>query len=428
MPTKEPMRSTDQAVARRSEAQPEQIGAYEQPAALTTQGMPSVLVPGQALQLQRAIGNRAVGRMLHAGTIHSKRSIQRELTDEKDQELFYTWADEALAKAGAAKSAIIAYCIEMAHSLEEAQKLAVSLLDQPQLVEQSFKETSGALDKHKKKKESVVKSLESSLKRKQQQKGDTSELVTKIKEIQTELLLLDQGTPGLPEAVASLADVLIETFPPGTCLYIMLGNSPAPLMAYLSLRRKNFPKLAMVNIPLGGLSSPNDISKSSEPTEKRKEYAEATGKASGKINKYLHYFLAPYLKSGRKFVLIDYASTGLSSVVMADLVQRYLKEMESPHDVSLFAFAEEPPKEKSLLMTSGYEAAVASPLGEAEKLFTKLTMDKFYKNTLSLLQYKSLDITELLEASDPIALLHKKATPGHYLRLLMELEKGLKKL
>lgn len=58
---------------------------------------------------------------------------------------------------------------------------------------------------------------------------------------------------GMASAVASLARLLPETHPPDTCTYVLMGNSPAPLLAWLTL---NGYGATACHLPLDGLTTP----------------------------------------------------------------------------------------------------------------------------------------------------------------------------
>jgi len=363
----------------------------------------------------------------------SEPPVQRMVTDETEIETFLEWALE-----NKVPDSLAAYSLEYANDLGDAIGLAKKLAKGlPPKLKESYEKVGTETGRRIGVKERAGKTAATSLGRlektpkasnREQRILDLKGSLTSIKEELGELEQV-QETGGLgkalPPAVASLADVLIEEYPPDRSVYIMLGNSPVPLMAYFGLMRRKIPKLTMVNIPLGGLSSENKFTVSADPKKQRQAYGKVFGEQSEKIDAYLDHFLKPYLGTGRRFVLIDFASTGLSIVVMADLVRAYLERAKSDQQVGVFTFSKELPEDESFLMTSGYDTVAASPLGEAEKLFTHFTMEKNYKNRLFLTKYGSLDVTDLLaEESDPLELLAQKETPVDYLRLLLELEKA----
>jgi hypothetical protein len=212
---------------------------------------------------------------------------------------------------------------------------------------------------------------------------------------------------GVASAVASLAPVLLETHPPQTCTYVLMGNSPAPLLAWLIL---NGYGQAACHLPLGGLTTP----KGKAVTDKIGD-----GPLPAPIASYFDQSLATVLARRLPIVLIDYVSTGVSLVKTADYIERWLQGKGVALPVSFFGYSEHTLPEVPELAESPHGGVLATAEGPAEKVFTKLNADKVVKEVLLIRGPATLDVADLLEGRAP------NAQPAHWKRVLRLMQAAL---
>jgi hypothetical protein len=211
-----------------------------------------------------------------------------------------------------------------------------------------------------------------------------------------------QTGKAIRDATASLAEEIFESYNPQTHLFVLLGNSPSVLAP--TLRRA---EADWVDLPLGGLSDAvimkNIFGKatSPDPEKQRALYSDLFQK-SPVLQKYISGFINSLGQSRKDIVLVDYTKSGVSVVAVADMLKAVLTYLRDPRAVKLFTFSEELPDEESLLTTQqDYDVVSAKPVGEQEKIFVMLTEAKIYKDKkLNLIMSKSLKIDELLKLGD----------------------------
>ena len=214
---------------------------------------------------------------------------------------------------------------------------------------------------------------------------------------------------GVASAVASLAQVLLETHPPEAYTYVLMGNSPAPLLAWLIL---NGYGEAACHLPLGGLTTPRGEAVTANIGD---------GPLPEPIAQYFDGSLAAVVGRGLPIVLIDYVSTGGSLVKTADYIKRWLHGQGLALPVSFFGYSEHTLPEAPALEESPHGGVLATAQGPAEKVFTKLNADKVVKDVLLIRGPATLDIADLLEGKVP------KAQPAHWKRVLRLMQAALRR-
>ena len=197
--------------------------------------------------------------------------------------------------------------------------------------------------------------------------------------------------PGIVSAVDSLARLLLETHPPSSHTYVCLGNSPAPLLAWLQIQGLGD---TACHLPLGGLTTPEGEKRMME------EGPEVVGKT---MSAYLNSSLKLVLSRGKPIVLIDYVSTGGSLVITANHIKDWLASCKKDLPVSFFGYSEREADAESVngLMNGPHEGVLATSEGPAEKIFAKLSADKVLKEFLLIKGPDTLDIRELLDGAGP---------------------------
>lgn len=227
-----------------------------------------------------------------------------------------------------------------------------------------------------------------------------------IQSIETVLEDLQRGGLGraLPAAIASLAELLMDTYPPAEYSYVLMGNSPAPLLAWLQLNGR---QASAFHLPLGGLTTP-------EGTKKMAEVGAAA--VQDTVSGYLDSALELAVARRKPLVLIDYVSSGGSLAVTAGFIKRWLASRGIDLSVDVFGFSERAPEAVPELMESGHRGVLATAVGEMERAFTRMNADKIFKNVLLLKGPASLDIVDLLNAPNPAAAVVEH--PDHWARLL----------
>lgn len=205
---------------------------------------------------------------------------------------------------------------------------------------------------------------------------------------------------GTASAVTSLAQVLLATHPPEACTYVLMGNSPAPLLAWLMLEGY---KEAVCHLPLGGLTTPQGEKLTAEI---------GNGPLPETIAAYFDRSLATVLERNLPIVLIDYVSTGGSLVKTADYIERWLHGKERALSVSFFGYSEHTLPEAPVLAESPHAGVLATAEGPAEKVFAKLNADKVVKEFLLIKGPATLDVADLLEGKAQMA------QPAHWKRVL----------
>jgi len=206
---------------------------------------------------------------------------------------------------------------------------------------------------------------------------------------------------GVASAVVSMAQLLLKTHPPETCTYVLMGNSPAPLLAWLIL---NGHEKAACHLPLGGLTTPRGEELTAKIVEE--------DPLPEPITRYFNQSLAAVVARNLPIVLIDYVSTGGSLVKTADYIERWLNGKGLGLPVSFFGYTEHTLPEAVALAESPYAGTMATAKGLAEKVFTKLNADKVVKDVLLIKGPATLDVADLLEGKAPTA------QPAYWKRVL----------
>lgn len=278
---------------------------------------------------------------------------------------------------------------DAASSLEEAKQLALDLASRSAAAKR-------------------IKLLEGHAGRARKALGaeDSRENAERLQIIEDQIADLTRGGIGhaLPTAIASLAELLMDQYPPGNYSYIMMGNSPAPLLAWMQLNGRH---AAAFHLPLGGLTSPGG--------SQRMQTVGAVG-VQTKVSNYLDTALGLAVARRKPLVLIDYVSTGGSLVVAAGFIKEWLRSRGIDLPVFIFGYSEKGPGELHELMSAGHAGILATALGRMEKVFTKMNADKAFKNVLLLKGPASLDIEDLLAADDPATAVVQH--PDHWARVI----------
>lgn len=362
---------------------------------LSVRTPPRLLGVNGAHVFQRTLGNQAMIHTMRQPDESARRAqptgspyLQRELSGP-DYESFLKWLHE-MGIAGSVKADAIKVA---ANSLAEAQQMA-------------SQEVSVPIDK---KAASATKVRQTLIEKNSKKYGDemTKEDLETLQGVLADLNNKGLGK-ALPAAIASLAEVLLHTFPPNTCTYVMMGNSPAPLMAWMQI---NGYGKSTFHLPLGGLTGGN------APAQNREGYQKLWNSEHGiKLAKYFEVALGAAVSQGKPLVFIDYTATGGSLVYTLDMVKAWLEQRKTPLDVQFFAYSEKHAPDVKMLMESGHDGVLATSIGKMERIFTRMNADKLLKNVLQLKGPASLEINDLLRMPDPsTAVVHQ---PAHWFRLL----------
>jgi hypothetical protein len=214
---------------------------------------------------------------------------------------------------------------------------------------------------------------------------------------------------GVAGAVASLAQMLLRVHPPHSCTYVQMGNSPAPLLAWLTL---NGYGAATCHLPLGGLG-----------TAQAARLARKIGEdpLPEALVHHLDRTLAPVLARGLPIVLIDYVSSGGSLVTTAGCIKRWLHGRGRNLPVTFFGYSEHTLREAPELNRLPHTGVLATAAGPDEKVFTKLHADKVLKGHLLIKGPATLDVADLLEGQAP------QAQPAHWRRVLRVMRAALQR-
>lgn len=315
--------------------------------------------------------------------------IQRKLS-EKDNELFLKWLSEV--KYPIDQTAIDRICL-FSGSLEEAKEQAA-------IEDQVRKESK---NRRKLSSEKASKAVE---RREGKNKPDMDEW---------QQILADLSAPGLgaalPAAVTSLAEVLFSHYPPNGYTYIMMGNSPAPLMAFLEINN-----IRSFHFPLGGIT---DVHQSSQ------QFNESVKQSEKLIDDYLELVLGKAVDIGKPLVLIDYVSSGSSMILAMDLIKSWISKRKQKVNVDFFGFTNHKPDKLPKLMQGNHSGVLATAVGKMERTFIQMMAGKDYKQSLMLKGPSSMEMAKLLETKNPAAAMVNHV--GYYKRLVQMLLLELKR-
>ena len=285
----------------------------------------------------------------------------------------------------------------------------------------------GMLRRQAKVKEKSIARLNQKLaeaeRRKEEQGQELEKLEIQLQELSHQIRMISaevDAPPGeaLVPATASLAEMLFEDYPHEECDYIILGNSPVMLSAYVEARSipANF-----IDLPLGGLT------RGDSPYKTPEEYrANWDTRFAQPITNYFDALLLPHIEHSN-LVVVDYAQSGGSVVIVADFITEYLRVRgRDSLNVATFTFAKSPPTvERSAVMRSGYDYVIAYPTAEVTRLFTELVDNKMYKEGMHFIRYASVHINDLLtKKGDPSELLIEYR--AFYARLVEMIRSNLK--
>lgn len=327
-------------------------------------------IASQVHDSPRMLAQRARNEALFGVSQRKAAVAQRELGDE-DKEPFYKWLDETDLALSAEQIQSIVRAPEV-KSLQDAK-------EQAQLDALAGKNAAAKAKAYGTKRRLFTKP---------QQAAARAVLEDCISELESVQKSGGLGQ-GVVSAIGSLAQVLLEIHPAADHTYVMLGNSPAPLMAWLQLQGHG---AGICHLPLGGLTTPEGMQAMTEAGPEA---------VQGRMGSYFDGILAAVLTRGKPIVLVDYVSTGGSLNVTADCIKTWLSGKGVSLPVTFFGYSEHALEEVGGLMTSPHEGVLATSEGPAEKVLTKLNADKALKNVLLLKGPATLDIAELLNGQGP---------------------------
>ncbi len=207
----------------------------------------------------------------------------------------------------------------------------------------------------------------------------------------------------LPTATRTLANQLVAHYPPDNWHYIMMGNSPASLLAWCQ-----FHQLDVTHLPLGGI------------TGKRQRTGRLQQQLLQQQDKLADYFdrmLAVALASEKPLLLVDYTVTGKSLSLALDLLNGWMAQRHQTRPLQFFGFSEKTaetllqqfgtrhssmplndrPLNDKLLNDKSLTGTLALATSPASQVFTRLCGLKAYKNALQLTAPRSLDMLDFLE-------------------------------
>lgn len=288
-------------------------------------------------------------------------SIVQRVLSETDTETFHKWLDENDIKL---HESIIERVVKESSNIEEAKQTV-------HIEVESLKQKGKRLP-------NVNKTMGS--------KSITKEDREMLQQLLNDLSSVGLGT-ALPQATASLAEVLLAQYPPDRFTYIMMGNSPAPLMAFLQIKR-----VRSFHLPLGGIT---DVAQSA------KGFVDNVAKSQELINSYFDRTLGEAADTGKPLVLIDYVSSGSSMIMAMDLIKSWLAARKKAIPVAFFGFTDHSPEELPDLMQGNHAGMLATATGKMEKLFIKMMRRKDYKNVFLLKGPASMEMSKLLNTGNP---------------------------
>ena len=337
--------------------------------------------------------------------------IQRQLDDDQKRQLAQWLAEQQLQDLKLHEDPQV----QAANGLEEAKQLARNK------AENRFSEIDQEAQQATERRKAMIKQ---NLIRWQHREGKAKaqEAIDQAKK-QIEILShqleeLESGGVGrdLPVAIASLTEVLLHNYAPTEYTYIMMGNSPAPLMAWLRL---NNPNAKGLHLPLGGLTGGNAPSS-------RESWDEILKTIKGqKIFETLDFTIGDALEEEKGLVLVDFVSSGGSMIYATDIIKAWLERAhKGEKEVKYLGYTEEG-NEAALqnLREAGVKGVLATAMGECEKAFARMNADKIYKKALLILGPESGEIIELIDAANPFDVLVQ--TPAYYARVLKIMQESM---
>jgi hypothetical protein len=210
----------------------------------------------------------------------------------------------------------------------------------------------------------------------------------------------------VPRAVRTVADALTTRFPFREHTYVMLGNSPAPIMAWLR-DDPRVPPDAAVHLPLGGLS---------DPQAKSVKELLADPDARARLFAHFKHCLGDPEHLTHTLVVVDFASSGASTRKVVALLQNWQRKQT----VLSFAYTYSG-SAVDLRKAGGPETAglppiehVHHPTTRAELVFGRMDMDKLLKSVLHLKGPTEAHIREVVEGSEGAV----KDRGAHYDRMV----------
>ena len=194
----------------------------------------------------------------------------------------------------------------------------------------------------------------------------------------------DHGRLGkvLPQAMASLAQRLWQRFPQATHTYVMVGNSPAGLMAFLQL---NEPDADVVHLPVGGIASP--VFNAADAC-----HVDLVRKV---IDDYLGHALRRAMADGKTLVLIDLVSSGVTIELLEKLVGGWLDVHAGKNRrLAVFGYGRVMPAQWLGRTNDGPAGRCARafvvPSGKSERAFIHMSEAKIIKNVMHLKSAESV--------------------------------------
>lgn len=195
----------------------------------------------------------------------------------------------------------------------------------------------------------------------------------------------ETGTASVSKATGTLSDALESYYDSENHHYCLLGNSPAVMQNALRSRQMEHNVL-----PLGGLTKPDVIAKyfgiedydsdldvSAELIRGWQDEEDVKGQ---KVREYFTSFVRS-IPEGKDIVVVDYAESGGSMVITADLLSLALAEENRKESVKLFSFSLTLPGPTTQIRTAtNYTRVMLEPDGDDEQTFVTLTSGKYYKN------------------------------------------------
>jgi len=212
----------------------------------------------------------------------------------------------------------------------------------------------------------------------------------------------------VPDAVTSLATALVRQYPAENHAYLMVGNSPAPLLAVMQQQWSE----STLHLPLGGFGGP--VYSDADAADKLQ--------IDCKVGVIIDKVLSPLQKVEKSVVLVDFAISGATLEYIFKQVETWRSTHSKANETKVFAYAnsrppvlkKDPQDPKRTLLSGTY----AMPVGETEEVFMELVTGKHIKN-LGLKAAESYTLVRI--KGQPLGLAYTKH-PANYKWLCNEIE------
>lgn len=181
-------------------------------------------------------------------------------------------------------------------------------------------------------------------------------------------------TPQEYSAIRSLSEKILQKFPEPNTVFVGVGRSPTPVIAYMQTMGHN-----AVNLPLGGVN------------QLKITNAAQVHDLSFQLKGHFDQFLKPQFSQGGatpRFVVIDYVSSGKSMAITNQLFENYLKEACPNCTYKMMAFG---PDDAVANVKKFSTAMGLNPLNKAEMKSISLTKDASLRAIPEVFQGEVLD-------------------------------------